>query len=103
MMRNLAPVVIGLAAAGWASFAQTPPDTAKPAASNDPPPEAGLDIMQRICAPCHSIDFVTAVGRDRGEWSDKVNDMVNRGAPATPEEIEEMIAYLATNFPAKKD
>jgi cytochrome c5 len=116
-IRNLAPVAIILAVAGWAMVAQAPvlaqrphPDSADttgsaalPPVPDDEPAETGLDIMQRICTPCHSIDFVTAVKRDRDEWSDTVNDMVNRGASATPEEIDRIVAYLATNFAAKKD
>ncbi|MEP7209857.1 MAG: cytochrome c [Alphaproteobacteria bacterium] len=115
--RKLTPIALVLAIVGATILAQAPliaqraqPDTADPPKSAAPPPATssqppgeGLDIMQRICTPCHSIDFVTATGRDRASWNDTVQEMVNRGASATPEEIDEIVAYLATNFPAKKD
>jgi cytochrome c5 len=115
MMRNITPIALVLAIGGGIFLAQGPlvaqraePDPAEPAKSAAPspalgaqPPGDGLDIMQRICTTCHNIDFVTAVGRDRASWNDIVQEMVNRGASATPEEIDAIVAYLATNFPAK--
>ena len=75
-----------------------------PAASDSAlPPGGGRDVLQRACSTCHGVEIVTATRLDRAGWDDVVRDMVSRGASASPEEVDQVIRYLATNFAAIKD
>lgn len=60
------------------------------------PAGQGRDLVQRTCGgPCHDIRTVTARRATRAEWSAVIDNMVTRGARATPAEIEAITTYLA--------
>lgn len=47
------------------------------------------------CSECHSVDLVfEADYTTEAEWSDVIDEMVDRGADVNQEEKEEMIDYL---------
>jgi cytochrome c5 len=65
----------------------------------DPLPNgAGKPIVQRVCATCHTLKVVTTRRASQAEWAKTVDDMVNRGAELSDDDIDKVIDYLSTNF-----
>ena len=62
------------------------------------PDGAGKDVVVKSCLECHGVANFRKARKDADEWSDSVNDMVDRGAKATPAEVETIVAYLVKNF-----
>ncbi len=62
------------------------------------PTGSGRAEFQSICGSCHALNIVTDQRRTRAEWAGLINDMVSRGAQGSPEELDEVVTYLATNF-----
>ena len=72
------------------------------ALADDKLPEApGKAAFVKVCGDCHGPDVVTGMGHDRAGWKDVVDEMVDKGAAATPAEIKEIVDYLAKAFPKK--
>jgi len=47
------------------------------------------------CSDCHSVDRVfNASYTTEAEWSDVIDDMIDKGAEVSPEEKELMVEYL---------
>ena len=47
------------------------------------------------CSECHSVDLVfNAEYTTEAEWSETIDEMIDRGADVSPEEKELMIEYL---------
>jgi competence protein ComEA len=75
-----------------------------PLFADDPPdvkllPEgAGKDAVVKSCLECHGVANFRAVRHDAAGWTESVQDMVDRGASATPADVEAIVAYLAKNF-----
>ena len=61
----------------------------------------GKQIVQSACVICHEIDPILRSGYDEESWRNNINMMVNIGAPVPKEEVENVIQYLAKNFPEK--
>jgi hypothetical protein len=61
----------------------------------------GKSTYMMICSECHGADSVTSMGHNRAGWKDIVDDMVDKGATATPKQAKEIINYLAKAFPKK--
>jgi DNA uptake protein ComE-like DNA-binding protein len=62
------------------------------------PPGEGREPVLNSCASCHNLKTVVLTRKSRGDWVKSVNDMIQRGAPVFPEEIEPMTAYLSKAF-----
>ena len=62
------------------------------------PDGPGKELVGKICLVCHDSGNFRKVRFTGEEWSDSVADMVERGASATPAELETVVAYLAKNF-----
>ena len=62
------------------------------------PEGAGEAALQSACSTCHSISVVTAQRLSHAGWENVVDNMVSRGAQATPEEQEQIVRYLTANF-----
>ena len=62
------------------------------------PEGPGKDVVVKSCLECHGVANFRKARKDADEWSDSVSDMVDRGAKATPEEVETIVAYLVKNF-----
>lgn len=67
----------------------------KPVALPDGP---GKELVATRCALCHDLERVVAVKRGREAWHPIIADMVERGAPATAEDVKAISDYLAANF-----
>jgi DNA uptake protein ComE-like DNA-binding protein len=91
-------VAIGLASVAiipaTARSAAGPQTTAKPSSNAKTPPET----MQKVCGSCHSVQIVMDTPKDYDAWHDTVQVMVDRGAKATPEELDLVMQYLFENM-----
>jgi cytochrome c1 len=70
-------------------------------AGNNLPAGRGKPTYIRVCSECHAADAVTSMSQDRAGWKDIVDDMVDKGATATPQQAKEIVAYLTKAFPKK--
>lgn len=62
------------------------------------PEGPGQSALQSACSTCHRITVVTARRLSRAGWENVVDNMVSRGAQATPEEQKDIVNYLTANF-----
>src|SRR4051794_18534686 len=62
------------------------------------PDGKGKQVVERMCSPCHGLPLVTTVARTRPEWKAVVENMVQRGASGTDQDIAQAIEYLAAHF-----
>jgi len=65
------------------------------------PEGPGKATVEKMCGRCHSLDVAAAVSRSREEWQAVVDNMVQRGATGSPEEIRQVVDYLAAQFGKK--
>lgn len=64
------------------------------------PPGAGRESVTTTCVTCHGLKLVVLGRKSQPEWAKAVNDMIQRGAPVFPDEIEPLVQYLSKSFPA---
>jgi cytochrome c5 len=76
-------------------FATTPQATALP-------PGKGKAIVERTCVSCHAIKVVTTKKASKEQWATIVDQMLSKGADLNDDEVEIVVDYLSTNFPATK-
>ncbi len=62
------------------------------------PEEKGQADFQRICSRCHSVTLATKQRMTQPEWKEMVDEMVSRGARGTPDELNNIVTYLAANY-----
>jgi helix-hairpin-helix protein len=62
------------------------------------PPGNGRELVLESCTTCHNLRVVAQARLSREAWTKDVNDMIQRGAPVFPEEIEPIINYLSKAF-----
>lgn len=62
------------------------------------PPAKDRQLVLDSCTNCHNLKGVVELRRSRADWTKTVGDMVGRGAPLFPEEVDLIIAYLAKSF-----
>jgi putative heme-binding domain-containing protein len=62
------------------------------------PEEKGQADFQRICSRCHNVTLATKQRMTRPEWKGVVDEMVARGARGTPDELNNIVTYLAANY-----
>jgi hypothetical protein len=55
----------------------------------------GRQVMSLACTGCHNLRVIATSGRSRASWAATVGDMIQRGAPVFPNEIQPLIDYLA--------
>lgn len=84
-------------------------DSASPALTEEEiarllPEASGRETVARICAnECHTAETVAAHAGERNYWERIVQDMTLQGAQFTSEEQDEILGYLASQFPPKID
>jgi competence protein ComEA len=83
---------VGLALLALGAFGADEKDAARL------PEGEGKVLVGHVCIDCHGSGNFRRKRWTAEEWSDSVGDMVDRGAKATPEEMETIVAYLAKNF-----
>ena len=62
------------------------------------PDGPGRALVQRTCTACHSVDTVTSQRLSQSGWQATVENMITRGAQATPDEQTQIVDYLAKNY-----
>ena len=88
--------LIGGAAVSSAALTESARTQTQP---SDPLPNgAGKPIVLRACTACHTLTVITTRRASQAEWAKTVDDMVNRGADLSDDDIDKVIDYLSTNF-----
>jgi competence ComEA-like helix-hairpin-helix protein len=62
------------------------------------PDGPGKDAVVKMCFECHDSGRFRQQRVARDVWSEKVSDMVDRGASGTEAEITAVVDYLTRNF-----
>ena len=62
------------------------------------PDGPGKASVAKVCVDCHDTEPIRRLRLRRGEWADKIDDMVRRGAKGTDQEFLSILDYLSTNF-----
>ncbi len=59
----------------------------------------GKAIVERSCGgPCHGVNAVTGMRRDRAAWAALVDNMITRGATVKDDEVNIIVDYLTAYF-----
>src|SRR5262245_1126251 len=90
---STAVLLAGLAVAGVLAATGEPTPAAQ--ISQSDPRQATFD---RMCSTCHEVERVESVRESAAGWTRIVNDMVTRGAQGSPDEIREVVGYLAEHY-----
>lgn len=62
------------------------------------PDGPGKALVERTCKSCHTLSVITARKRTEDQWVQVISAMLSRGAAATDDEAEIILAYLVKNF-----
>jgi competence protein ComEA len=81
-----------LALAALCAFAADEKDAARL------PEGEGKALVGKVCIDCHGSGNFRRARLTPEEWADSVADMVDRGAKATPAEIDLIVGYLGKTF-----
>ena len=69
------------------------------ATNHGPLPEgAGKNIVLNVCTMCHDLSRVRRNLATPEGWAQKLNEMLNEGAPLSEQEFPIVLSYLARNF-----
>src|ERR1039457_2367863 len=82
--------------AGSLAVALTADDVAEEAKAL--PPGAGRELVVKVCLECHGTGHFRGQRLSPDEWSDKVYDMIDRGAKVGDDPVTAVVAYLVKNF-----
>lgn len=66
--------------------------------AKDLPDSPGKDLVAKVCIDCHTSGTFRKMRLNEDEWTDKVGDMVDRGAKADEKQQAEIVGYLVHNF-----
>ena len=69
----------------------------------DLPEGPGRHILLRACVGCHQADSLGAYRHTRQEYQEIVYRMAERGAQASGKELDQIVEYMAKNFPKVED
>jgi DNA uptake protein ComE-like DNA-binding protein len=64
------------------------------------PPGDGQEMVLNTCGSCHNLKVVVHARKTHDDWIKCINDMIQRGAPLFPEEVEPLTNYLSKYFDA---
>ena len=62
------------------------------------PAGAGKELVVKVCLDCHGAGHFRGQRLSPDDWSDKVYDMIDRGAKANDDDVRTVVAYLAKHF-----
>ncbi len=62
------------------------------------PSGPGKELVESRCTACHDLGRIATAKRAKDDWELIVNNMVARGATATPQEAQIILAYLVAQF-----
>src|SRR4029077_20588823 len=69
------------------------------AAPADLPTGGGREIAVAKCVTCHDATHLATPGYTATGWQDVIGRMMNIGVTLTPQEVQQLTAYLTKNFP----
>lgn len=61
-------------------------------------PGQGADVVEDNCQNCHGLDHITSAHHDAAGWQAIVSDMISRGASLTDDQVQQVVAYLASHY-----
>src|SRR6266852_6771802 len=59
------------------------------------PPGPGKDIVLSACVQCHDLRWIVSQKKSETAWRRTVNEMVWRGAPLVPGDVDDITHYLS--------
>jgi hypothetical protein len=62
------------------------------------PDGAGKQLVETRCNLCHDLERIAAAPRHKADWPNVIDNMIGRGATASPDEARTIADYLAANF-----
>jgi len=62
------------------------------------PPGPGRETVAQSCLSCHASAYFRRLRLDKDAWSDKVGDMIDRGAKVTDAQAAVIVDYLSQTF-----
>jgi hypothetical protein len=86
-------LILMIAAVAGTTAAQSPPPVL--------PEGPGKSLVEAVCTACHSLERVVAKRATKAEWQDKVLEMLQEDPDITQQERDQIVEYLAKNFPSK--
>jgi photosynthetic reaction center cytochrome c subunit len=104
MRKTLLTVAASLLLGALAVLPQAPDGAApagKAAAAKAGPDAVVANLVNTVCASCHTLDRVNNKKGDNAAWTTTVNNMKGKGAALTDEQVPLLIEYLvrtAGNF-----
>jgi competence protein ComEA len=60
-------------------------------------PDKDTEAFGKVCGACHAATMVTDL-RTEPDWAETVQHMISLGAKGTPEELDRVLGYLASNL-----
>jgi mono/diheme cytochrome c family protein len=67
------------------------------------PDGPGKEPLERVCSDCHGAEIVMGRGLTKDGWTQVVQEMIQRGAQGSEDDFNQIVDYLAKNFPARSD
>lgn len=62
------------------------------------PDGPGKETTQKVCGTCHGAELVIGRQESREAWGAIVEDMIQRGAKGSEDELYDVVDYLSKNF-----
>lgn len=72
------------------------------AAHAEPTSDPAEPVFRKVCGGCHDIGLTVARKHNREEWNVIVQQMLERGAPGTDEEVAAVLEYLVRQHGTEK-
>ncbi len=72
--------------------------TAQAQQNNPFPAGVGRDTIAAACTQCHRAGPIVQLRMGEAGWRRQLYNMMLRGAQIKPDEIDDVVKYLATNF-----
>lgn len=60
--------------------------------------EHEMASLTAVCSSCHNLEVVLGAHMSYGAWHDTVQTMLDRGAKATDEQLDDVMSYLHSNL-----
>lgn len=64
------------------------------------PDGPGKAETEKLCSQCHELARSVSLRQDRAGWQATIDKMVTLGAKASDQEIQAVLEYLSTHYPA---
>ena len=62
------------------------------------PDAPGREAFKKVCSVCHELETATASRRTKAGWERMIDDMIDRGAEGSAQEMEAILTYLTSAF-----